>query len=92
VALIFSKVQTATFGASNFLEIKSVKVFTAKFTSGMTISECLTYLQKVEDMMSAAGGSMGLYIGASFLTIFEFLHFLGGVMCNVIYVLPAFFK
>jgi hypothetical protein len=36
--------------------------------------------QKIEDMMSAIGGNMGLYIGASFLTIFEVLHLLCGVI------------
>jgi hypothetical protein len=44
--------------------------------------------QKLEDMMSAIGGNLGLYIGASFLTLFEFLHLLCGVLWNSVNGLP----
>jgi hypothetical protein len=33
--------------------------------------------------MSAVGGNLGLYIGASFLTIFEVIHALCGVAWNL---------
>jgi hypothetical protein len=45
-------------------------------------------MQKVEDLMSAVGGNMGLYIGASFMTIFEFLHLLCGFAWNAMFGLP----
>jgi len=39
--------------------------------------------------MSAVGGNMGLYIGASFLTLFEVAHLFCGVIWNVLSGLPV---
>jgi hypothetical protein len=39
-------------------------------------------------MLSTVGGSMGLYIGASFLTVFEIIHFFCGAISNALSGLP----
>jgi hypothetical protein len=39
-------------------------------------------------MFSAVGGNLGLYIGASFMTFFEFGHLLCAMIWNISFGLP----